>query len=377
MRWRIQAVFLGVDLPFEGHVPALRDAEGLKNAHGGDFRGGVFAHDLADHQLQGQAVLALLLLGHVAQQAAHGQRIAGLLPLAQAQFQFQYAAVGCVWRKDARSTTRRPGRGGRGPPLRRGWRAKELFKRIEGEQSGSSVQAEASLPGGIGIEKLSRRAERGDHLAGVFEEVAIPLLRFAERLLLAQGRALVHGHGDQAGERASLVAQGGDVEGNGDEQAPSLRRNCASKLGTRLGGRSRTHSNRRPCARQEWSPAVFQCRRAFPSRQPGAHLRREPESPSWPTLSSVPRRGSPACVPRRIRVGEPAVEVDGHHPGADGVERAWGNEGHRMDQPAGGRVPCRPMCRPFCAPRRRCAGRTRSSTWAPSRIAGVRPPSRS
>ena len=91
-----QPVLLGVDPPFERHVPALGDAEGLENAHGGNFRGGVFAHDLAHHQLQGQAMLALLLLGHIAQQAAHGKRIAGLLPLAEAQLQFQHAAVGSV-----------------------------------------------------------------------------------------------------------------------------------------------------------------------------------------------------------------------------------------------------------------------------------------
>ena len=41
-------------------------------------------------------MLALLLLGYVAQQATHREGIAGLLPLAQAQFQFQYAAVGSV-----------------------------------------------------------------------------------------------------------------------------------------------------------------------------------------------------------------------------------------------------------------------------------------
>ena len=53
----------------------------------------MFADNLAHDQLQGQAVLALLLLGYVAHQAAHGQRIARLLALAEAQFQFQHAPV--------------------------------------------------------------------------------------------------------------------------------------------------------------------------------------------------------------------------------------------------------------------------------------------
>ena len=90
----LEPILFGVDLPFDGQVPALGDAEGLENAHGGDFRGGVFTHDLADHQLQSEAMLALLLLGDVAQQATHGQWISGFLALAQAQLQFQHAAVG-------------------------------------------------------------------------------------------------------------------------------------------------------------------------------------------------------------------------------------------------------------------------------------------
>jgi hypothetical protein len=58
------------------------------------------AHDLAHRQLQRQAVLALLLLRHIAHQAAHRQRNARLLTAAQAQFQFQHAAVGVWWRRE-------------------------------------------------------------------------------------------------------------------------------------------------------------------------------------------------------------------------------------------------------------------------------------
>jgi hypothetical protein len=43
--------------------------------------------------LQRQAVLALLLLRHIAHQAAQRQRIARLLPLAQAQLKLQHMPV--------------------------------------------------------------------------------------------------------------------------------------------------------------------------------------------------------------------------------------------------------------------------------------------
>jgi hypothetical protein len=116
--------------------------------------GSIFAHDLADHELQGQAVFALLLLGDVAQQAAHGEGIAGLLALAQAQFQFQMRPSGVWWRSGARSIAS-PSRARRKSaatsPRQLG--PKEILKGIESQQGGI-VQAEASLPGGIGIEEL-------------------------------------------------------------------------------------------------------------------------------------------------------------------------------------------------------------------------------
>ena len=95
---------------------------------------------------------------------------------------------------------------------------KELFKRIERKERGI-VPGEASLPGRIGIQELSRRAERGNHLAGVLEQVAIAFLRLALGLVLAHGRALVHGHGHQADDGGVGVAQGGDMERDGDQSA--------------------------------------------------------------------------------------------------------------------------------------------------------------
>ena len=95
-RTELEAIFVVVDDPFNGHVPALRYAESFKDAHGGDFRRSVFSDDLAYHELQGEAMLALLLLGHVTKKAANCEGIAGLLALAQAELKLEHAAVGSV-----------------------------------------------------------------------------------------------------------------------------------------------------------------------------------------------------------------------------------------------------------------------------------------
>ena len=52
------------------------------------------SNDLADGKLKGQPIFALLLLGYVAEQAAHRQWNAGLVAPAQAQLQLEEAAVG-------------------------------------------------------------------------------------------------------------------------------------------------------------------------------------------------------------------------------------------------------------------------------------------
>ena len=88
-----ELLLLGANHPFNGHIPSLGDAKGLKDAHARRLDRCVFPHNLAHRELQRQPVFALLLLGNVAQQAAHRQRNARLLPPAQAQFQIQHAAV--------------------------------------------------------------------------------------------------------------------------------------------------------------------------------------------------------------------------------------------------------------------------------------------
>jgi hypothetical protein len=99
-------------------------------------------------------VFALLLLGHVAQQAAHRQGIAGLLPLAQAQFKFQHAAIGRMVAQ-GRAIHRLAIQGAAEERTHlAAARRKEMFEGIQFQQRGC-VLAEAALPGRIGIQETS------------------------------------------------------------------------------------------------------------------------------------------------------------------------------------------------------------------------------
>ncbi len=142
---------------FNRHVPALRNAESFEDAHGRDFRRSIFSDDLAHHQLQSQAVFALLLLGHVAHQAAYGQGIAGFLPLAEAQLQFQHAAV-AVWLRNGARSIISPS------SARRNSAATSPRHAVPNSSSNEFsvhqrvvTDAEASLPRRVGIKKLPRR----------------------------------------------------------------------------------------------------------------------------------------------------------------------------------------------------------------------------
>jgi hypothetical protein len=54
-----ELLILSIDVPLDGYVPSLRNAKNLENAYRGDFRRGIFTHDLAQQHLQGLAVLTL------------------------------------------------------------------------------------------------------------------------------------------------------------------------------------------------------------------------------------------------------------------------------------------------------------------------------
>ena len=79
--------------------------------------------------------------------------------------------------------------------------AKKLIEGVDFGKLGD-LFTEAPLPGRIGIQKFPGRTERGNHLAGIFEQVSIAFLRFSLRLILLQGCALIDGDGDQAGDGA-------------------------------------------------------------------------------------------------------------------------------------------------------------------------------
>ena len=207
-----EMALFGVNDPLDGHIPALGDTECLENARGGDLGGDVFAHNLTDDELQREPVFALFLLGDVPEQAAHGEGIAGLLALAQAELEIEDAAIGgavtergAVDRIPMKDAAEEVGRfaAAIGP--------KELLEGFKAQQGGIVV-AETAFPGRIGIEEAARGAECGDHLAGILEEVAVSLLGLKQCLFLPQGRALVDGHGYQAGDRAGGVTPGGDLK---------------------------------------------------------------------------------------------------------------------------------------------------------------------
>ena len=92
------------------------------------------------------------------------------------------------------------------------------------------LYSKATLPGWIGIEKLPGRAERGNHLSGVLEEVAVPLLRFALRLLAVQVLALIHGNCDHSGQLAERIAKRRNVQRDGNLHAVP-----AAHLGVKAG----------------------------------------------------------------------------------------------------------------------------------------------
>jgi hypothetical protein len=92
-----EMLLLGDDNPKNGHIPSLRDAQRLKDAHACGLGRCAFTHDLAHCKLQRQPILALSSAAlHRATRSARQVGFAGLLTAAEAQFQFDYAAVGSV-----------------------------------------------------------------------------------------------------------------------------------------------------------------------------------------------------------------------------------------------------------------------------------------
>ena len=175
------------------------------------------------------------------------------------------------------------------------------------------VQSKTPLPRRIGIEKLSCRAQRGDHLGGVLKKVAVPLLRLALRLLAVLDCALIHGHGHQAGELAQRIAQSRDVQ-----RHRNLHAVFAAHLGVEArNGARRQHTHALDIRRHQPRPVGL--RRPLDAAQL-LHLRYQPlRFAGRKKLHGAPPfqqlRGTVAqhALGRGIAVDQPAAKVDRDH----------------------------------------------------------------
>ena len=292
---------------------------------------GILTHNLADAKLQRQPVFALPLMGYVAQQAAHRQGIARLLALAQAQLQFLHVAVGGVVAQGrAIDHFAIEGAAEQSPHFSTAVGPEQVVERVESQQCGV-FQAKSALPGRVGIHELPRRAERGDHFAGVLEKVPIPLLRLAQGLLLVEDRRLVERHRDQSRRRAVAIAQRGDVQGNRNQRAvlaPQLRVEAGH-----LTGRKRTD------ALHELDQLIF--RRGFRHSARAAKLQYFLDQPqslagsqNLPGICHLHQfAGMVAEEPfgGGIQVSKPAIESGSNYHGAGRIEHIFQRFGNVFD----------------------------------------------
>jgi len=127
-------------------------------------------HDLAHHQLQGQASRSrACLLRHLAHQATNRQRISRLLPWLSVSSNPWIRHRQEWWRSNARSICSHPGPAKQRCKFRPATRAEQIF---EGHLAQlGDFSSEATLPCRIGIQKLARRAQRGNHLIRILEQI--------------------------------------------------------------------------------------------------------------------------------------------------------------------------------------------------------------
>src|SRR6202012_2428912 len=76
-----------------------------------------------------------------------------------------------------------------------------------------------TLPGGIHIQVSSPRAQGGDHLDGVVEEVTIPVFALAQRLFGALGGGEIHADAHQSGNLALRGPDGAEIDHGGKAAA--------------------------------------------------------------------------------------------------------------------------------------------------------------
>ena len=182
-----------IDVPQGGELAGESSAKSLQYAGEPFVHRGGFADDLADHQLDPQAALAPVLLCDVPENAADRNRLGLLAAAAQAGFHFDVFAAGVLQAQRmmlyAHAVQRLVKQRGCFRLYLGRKRRLESDKRFELRR----VHAEEALPRGIHVEIAAARTERGDHLRGIIEEVAVAFFAFAQRVFGAACGAQVDG----------------------------------------------------------------------------------------------------------------------------------------------------------------------------------------
>ena len=180
-------------------------------------------------------------------------------------------------------------------------------------QHRGAFQPKVLSPCRIRIKKLAGRAERGNHLAGVLEKIAVSLLRLALCLLALRNGALFHGYGHHACELGRGAAKCRDVQCDRDDCAvfvEHLRIEAGHHAGRQHAhaGQVRGHAPRRRRVRR---PAYVT--ELLDLRYQPLALSRRQDCGLAPQLRQL--RGTVAQQPFRggIRVEQLAVEIHGHN----------------------------------------------------------------
>ena len=207
--------------PESGELAGEGSAERFEHAGEPFVHGGGFANDLADDELDAQAALAAVLLRNVAEDAAHRNRSGLLTAAAEAGFHFDVLAGGVlqpqrmVFHAHAVQRLVEQSRGF-GLHFRRegGLEADERLE-LRG------IHAEQRLPRRVHVEIAAARTERGNHLRGVVEQIAVALLALPQRVFGASRRAQVDGNRNQTFDGSGRGTHRGEINHGGKGAAVS------------------------------------------------------------------------------------------------------------------------------------------------------------
>ncbi len=199
------------------------------------------------------------------------------------------------------------------------------FEADEGFKLGG-IHAEESLPGRVDVQIAAARAEGGDHLRGVIEQVAVALFAFAQGVLGATGGAQVDGDGDQTFNDAGRRADRREVN-HGRESGAVLAAVAHLKAADAAGGKAGyiadVGQQRRSGFRWNFglSSRTGACEAASWSPTRAISLSgKSSAAESWPTTSEA--RKPEHALGRGIEQGNAPGEIAGDHHGAGGIEDA-------------------------------------------------------